>query len=177
MNWLDWLYEFNKFIDPGATEAEWRQRAQEEYDRAGGFGIRTNQYYLQRAIGAGVTLTGVRNTLSFMLRHTERERLNTTSGVLVGDFAEFDYIETRSASVALMHRLTGTSTLNGSIVRSKSEGEGVSNRDVDRLLFSIGITRRLSPDTTAGLSYRRNKATGTDDYTENAISATLGMRF
>lgn len=177
MDWLGGLYELYKTIYPGGTESEWRRLAQEAYDRAGGFGIRTNEYYLQRAISAGLTLTGARNTLTFLLRNTERERLNTMSGALVGDFAEFDYTETRSASVAFTHRLSGLSTLNSTIMRSKSEGRGTSNRDIDRTVFSIGVNRRLSPDTTAGLNYRYQKAEGSDDYTENAVSATLGMRF
>ena len=163
--------------DPSLPEAERMRQARAEYERAGGVGIRTNAYFLQRTIGAGVSFVGARNTLSFSIRRAERERLDAFSGFLAGDFSEFEYTDTRAASVTLLHRLTGTSNLNGSITRSNTEGRGINNQDVDRLLLNIGVTRRLSPDTTAGLNYRHTKSTGTDDYSENAISATLGMQF
>lgn len=176
---LDPVFQlFYLLTDPSLPEAERMRLARAAYERAGGVGIRTNAYFLQRAIAAGVSFTGARNTLSFSVRRAERERLSTLAGFLAtDDFAEFDYTDTRSMSVMLLHRLTGTSNLNGSITRSKTEGQGSSNRDVDRLLFNIGITRQLSPDTTAGLNYRHSKTTGTNDYTENSIRATLGMSF
>ena len=172
------IYYLLGLANPDLSEAELMRQARALYERVGGVGIRTNAYFLQRAIGAGVSFTGARNTLSFSVRRAERERLNTLSGFLAtDDFAEFEYTDTRSASVTLLHQLTGTSNLNGSITRSNTEGRGISNRDVDRLIFNIGVTRQLSPDTTVGLNYRHNKTTGTNDYTENSIRATLGMSF
>lgn len=125
-----------------------------------------------------MTFTGARNTLSVSLNQTERQRLNTFSGfLLTDDFSEFDYIKTRSASVSLTHKLSGLATLNGALTRSRSEGQGDSNREIDRSIYTLGVTRKLGPDTTGGLSYRHQKAEGSDDYTENAVTATLGMRF
>ena len=176
---LDPVFQlFYQLTDPALPEAERISIAQAAYERAGGVGIRTNAYYLQRSARAGVTFTGARNTLSFSLRQTERERLNTFSGfLLTDDFTEFDYIKTRSASVSLSHKLSGLATLNGALTRSKSEGQGSSRREVDRSIFTVGVTRKLGSDTTGGLNYRYQKAEGTDDYTENAVTATLGMRF
>ncbi len=176
---LDPVFQlFYQLTDESLPEAERMRLARAAYERAGGVGIRTNAYFLQRSIGGGVSFIGVRNTLSLSLRHAERERLNSLSNfLLTDDLAEFNYTETRSASVAFSHRFSGLSTLNSMVMRSKAEGRGASSRDVDRTVFSIGVNRRLGPDTTAGLSYRYQKTEGTDDYTENAISATLGMRF
>ncbi|MDI3490042.1 MAG: hypothetical protein PWP11_1319 [Thauera sp.] len=176
---LDPVFQlFYQLTDPALPEAERVRIARSAYERAGGVGIRTNTYFVQRSARAGVTFTGARNTLSVSLNQTERQRLNTFSGfLLTDDFSEFDYIKTRSASVSLSHKLSGLATLNGALTRSKSEGQGSSRREVDRSIFTVGVTRKLGSDTTGGLNYRYQKAEGTDDYTENAVTATLGMRF
>ena len=39
------------------------------------------------------------------------------------------------------------------------------------------LTRTLGPHTQGGLRYRYQKADGTNEYTENSVTATVGMRF
>ena len=59
----------------------------------------------------------------------------------------------------------------------QGEGDGADNDETDRTMFTLGVTRSLSPDTSGSLTYRHIKSDGDDSYTENAVTAVLGMRF
>ena len=83
----------------------------------------------------------------------------------------------RSASLSLSHRLSGLASLNARVLRSNSEGDGVGDDETTRTAYSLGVTRSLSPDTSGSLTYRHIKSDGDDSYTENAVTAVLGMRF
>ena len=63
------------------------------------------------------------------------------------------------------------------MLRSNSEGDGVGDDETTRTAYSLGVTRSLSPDTSGSLTYRHIKSDGDDSYTENAVTAVLGMRF
>lgn len=167
-----------QLTDETLSEAERMRLAREEYERMGGLGVRSNSYYLQQSLRAGLSLIGVRNTLTLTAQRSDRQRLNNLLGVGEGDdFARHDNIDTRSLALALSHRLTSLSTLNLAASYSHAEGQGADRDDVRRNIYQLGLTRRLSADTNLGLIYRHQKARGTDDYRENAVSATLGTRF
>ena len=60
---------------------------------------------------------------------------------------------------------------------AEGEGDGAENDETDRTMFTLGVTRSLSPNTSGSLTYRHIKSEGDDSYTENAVTAVLGMRF
>lgn len=120
----------------------------------------------------------MRNTVSVSLQQSERQRLNTLTGfVLTNDPSDYDNVLTRSASLSLSHKLSGLATLTASYLRSRAEGEGAEEDTTTRSAYSLGVTRSLSPDTSGSLTYRHIKSDGDDSYTENAVTAVLGMRF
>ena len=161
------------------TEDELRALARDIYFVNDPGSIRTKRYYVSRAISAGVSLVGVRNTVTFSVSQTDRSDLNTFEGTeeIGDDFDGRDRVKTRSASLSLSHRLSGLASLNARVLRSNSEGDGVGDDETTRTAYSLGVTRSLSPDTSGSLTYRHIKSDGDDSYTENAVTAVLGMRF
>lgn len=140
--------------------------------------LRTNAAYVDRSVSGGFSLLGVRNTLSFSVTRSDRSNLSELSGLLPDDdFLTSDRVRTTSATVSWSHSLTGTSSLVASLTRSRSEALDDATLDTRRLTGTIGLSRTLGPRTQGGLRYRYQKAEGTNAYTENAVTATVGMRF
>lgn len=175
-------------------EADRRRRLVELYESIGGNfdPLRSNLYYLERAARAAVSLIGARNVLTLSYDNTDRERLNTLSGSFIGDRPEdelaiFGRIKTSTVTLSLTHRLSGVSAVTASIARENAEGsesDQFSDLETDRTWLRVGLATRFSPDTTGGLSYSyqrtesdSNQGTSFNDFTENAITATLAMRF
>ncbi|MDX5409418.1 MAG: TIGR03016 family PEP-CTERM system-associated outer membrane protein [Thauera sp.] len=140
--------------------------------------LRSNAAFVDRSIRGGVSLLGVRNTLSFSATRSDRSRLSALSGLLPDDdFLTSDRIRLTTATVSWNHTLTGTSDLFADLTRSRSESIDDSQLDTRRLTATIGVSRTLGPYTRGSLRYRHEKADGSNDYTENSVTATLGMRF
>lgn len=141
----------------------------------------SNAQYVDKSFEAGFSLIGVRNQLSFTFVRSDRSRLGGGSGLAVGDdFANTDRLITTSGTVALSHQLSGTTSLNASVTQSRSQGASGTNLETRRLYASLGVSTELGPRTYGGLTYRyqRGNSTSADgDFTENAITANLGMRF
>ncbi len=143
--------------------------------------LRTNAYFINRNLRGGVSLLGERNVLTFSFQQSERSRLSPPGGLSVeDDFALTDTIKTHSLTAALSHRLTGTSSLNSSLTEARSEGNSASGLETRRMIAMLGMTTQLGPKTVGGLSYRyqRSDAAGSEsDFSENAVTANLGLRF
>lgn len=138
----------------------------------------SSNYFVDRRLRAGFSLIGVRNVLSFSLLRSERERLGGVTFVsLQDDLSIYERVRESSGVISFSHNLTATTSLNAGFTRSHARGEGIALADVRRTLFSLGFSTRLSPDTSAGLSYRYQKSSGSQEFTENAIIANLFMRF
>lgn len=138
----------------------------------------SNSYFVDRRFHAGLSLIGARNLLSLTVSRSDRERLGETGFVSAqDDFSIYQRIREKSARIGLTHRLSGTSALTATLTRVNAWGEGSNAASIRRTLFSLGWSARLSPRTTAGLMYRYQQASGSDDFTENAITANIAMRF
>ncbi|MBT0960615.1 TIGR03016 family PEP-CTERM system-associated outer membrane protein [Denitromonas iodatirespirans] len=141
-------------------------------------GFITNAQYVSRNLRGDFTLSGVRNTLTVSLYRTERSRLAEDLIVsATDDFRNFDQIRDTGMIVSLNHKLSGLSTLTASVGRNNIQGSGVTSQDNKRTTLNLGVSRRLGPKSTGGLTYRHQKSTGSSDFTENALTATLGVRF
>lgn len=151
------------------------------FSRLGARGFVSNSTYLSESWRVGVSLNGVRNTLSFSLQQSDRTRLSALSGLSAeDDFAQTTRIKTTTATLSYSHSLSGFSSLNSSLSRSRSTGDDASGLETLRWVASVGLTTRLGPRTTAGLNYRYQRADGAgreNDFTENAVTANLGMTF
>jgi uncharacterized protein (PEP-CTERM system associated) len=166
--------------DPVAREQAVRQLLQSlGYTRVGiNETVVSNNYFVDRRLRAGFSLLGARNVLSFFLLRSDRERLGGVTFVnLQDDLSIYERVRESSGVISFSHNLTATTSLNAGFTRSHARGEGIALADVRRTLFSLGFSTRLSPDTSAGLSYRYQKSSGSQEFTENAIIANLFMRF
>lgn len=143
--------------------------------------VLSNANYLEKSAQAGFSLVGVRNVLSFTLRRADRSRLGLGGSLSVGDdFANTDRLVTTGSTAALSHKLTGYTSLNVTVTHERAQGASGTNLDTRRLFTLIGLTTRLGPKTYGGLNYRYQRSDGNSagsDFTENSITASLGMRF
>lgn len=142
----------------------------------------TSSYSIDRTARAIYTLTGVRNSLSLSLSQSDRKQLRTDIGLSPGDvFQSSDTVKTRSATLSFNHRLSGRSSLNATVTRSRAEGSGgVDEQTTRRLTSSLGYTTSLGARSVAGLTYRHQRSDGTGadaDFTENVLTANFGMSF
>ena len=172
------LYQALTSLRPDLSELERSRLALEAYRNGSRDAVRSNAYYVQRSVGASWTIDGVRNTLTLSVQRSDRNSLDTLSGFRFGgELENYDRVSTRSASLSFSHRLSGFTTLNAGYVHSKSTGSGSANDETTRSIARLGVSRRLGANTDGGLTYRHTRADGSDAYTENAVTATLGMRF
>ncbi len=138
----------------------------------------TNAQYVLKNLRADVSFIGKRNVLTLALYRRVRTRLaNDLTVSTVDDFANFSEVRDAGGSVSLRHDLTPSAALDAALAYAKVVGSGVSEQNNRRKTLSIGVTRRLSAKSSAGLSYNHQQSSGTSDFTENRLTATLGLRF
>lgn len=141
-------------------------------------GFITNAQYVSRALRGDFTLSGVRNTLTFSVYRTERSRVAQDLIVSAADdFFNLDQIRDKGMIISLNHKLSGFSTLTAAVARSNVQGSGAGAQDSKRTTLSLGVAHKLGPKSTGGLTYRHQKSDGSTSYTENTLTATLGVRF
>ncbi|WP_168734342.1 TIGR03016 family PEP-CTERM system-associated outer membrane protein [Pseudothauera nasutitermitis] len=137
-----------------------------------------SNHYLDKRLSAGVTLIGARNSLSLSLLRSDRERIgDLVMNNPLDDFSRFDRVRENTASLSFSHRLTPDTSLTAGLTRSHARGSGVAAENVRRTLYSLGLGTRLGPSVSSNLTLRRQQVSGTGRFTENAIVATLLMRF
>lgn len=138
----------------------------------------SNAYFVDRRARAAYTINGMRNSVSFAYTQSDRSRVSGVTGLRGDDlFRDSDNVRNRSLSASFSHNLTPHSSLNASVARSIAERSGGLSDRTRRLTTSLGYTTRLGHRTVAGLSYRHQKSSGAEDFTENVISANMNMRF
>ncbi len=143
-------------------------------------GFLTNGVTLQQRRQLSFALIGVRNTVTFAATTSETENFSggVGSGWFTGsDFSTLNNIKQKGLSVNWSHKLTGLSSLVGSVSRLTSKGTGTTSVQTDENLYSINFVTQLGPKTTAGLGARRVEVDGSSNYTENAITGTFSHRF
>lgn len=139
----------------------------------------TNAYFVDRRLQAGMSLVGVRNTLALSVHRSLRNRLGNDSVTSsVDDFALSEQIKSTGATLSLTHTLNASSSLNGALYWSKSEGSGSTDGlSSDHSGLTLGMTRKLGPKTSGVVNYRHQSSEGTLDSTENTVSASVSMSF
>jgi uncharacterized protein (PEP-CTERM system associated) len=179
---LDQLF-LAQFPDPAA-----RQKAVEEFIARTGLppslgapvNFFSDQLFLAKRWQASAGLLGVRNTLLANVFTQTREVL--LGGVVrpgTGDFAASNSIRLTGASLAWNWRETARNTWNLGVGYTRNEFLD-SNRADDLGYVRMGLTRQFQPRLSGSLNYRRQQNESNisgADYTENAVFATLRMRF
>ncbi|MFC5772208.1 TIGR03016 family PEP-CTERM system-associated outer membrane protein [Thauera sinica] len=146
--------------------------------------VLTNAYFVSRDFSGGVTYSLPRGVLSLTLSRSENTRLGSAEGLgPVDDFRNFNDVKSKTVTLSYSHRLTPQTSLSTSVSRSNSEGSGAAAADSQRTSFVIGLSSSLGPKTSGSLQYRHQRSdgdsfgSGTNDFTENAVTASVGMRF
>ncbi len=152
------------------------------YPATGGTGdIVTNAHFVSKTWRAAFSLLGLRNSLTVSAQQSDRSSLSSITGLSSDDdFALSDTIKTTSLTVSFNHKLSGISSLNTAVTHSRSEGASGTGLDTKRLIATVGLTTKLGPRTNAGLTYRYQRSdasSASSDFTENALTANLGMTF
>lgn len=138
----------------------------------------TNARFVTRDLNGSVSVIGVRNVLIFAFQRSERARLGAAvTGNPADDFARFDNVRTRSATVTLSHRLTPQASLNANLTRSRSTGSGRNGSETERTLFSLALLKQIGPHTSGGITYRYQRSQGFSEFVENTIVATIAVSF
>lgn len=170
-----------------------RQRAVDAYIRSTGLPAElandlnffSNRFYLQRQLRAGVAMRLARTSAIFSLYNVRRDALSVrdADGVLVGSIIQTanDNVTQKGGNLTLNYRYTPRTTFNVVIDRARSESRSalletsnnflaVGARYVGRkgLAGSLQL-RHVTGRTASGITFF--------DYTENALSATVYMKF
>jgi len=138
----------------------------------------SNQLFLVRRWQASAGILGVRNVLIANAFRETSDALNSTQPGS-GDFAASNTITQMGTSLAWNWRINGQNSWNMSATFGRNEFPGTSR--MDNLTFmGMGLTRQLQPRLSGTVGYRRQQDRSNQSefsYTENAIFATILMRF
>ncbi len=166
--------------DPVARDAEARRLADQQLAN-GSFRFQSNNYYVSQTLRGNVSLIGKRSVLTLTLQQTRRNRLGEANLQDSGDdFARFDTVKDRSASLSLAHKLSPQSSGNLVLTRSRAEGSGSESGETDRTAVTVGMSTRINERATGGVQYRYERSDGSGaakDFTENSVTANIGVQF
>ena len=141
--------------------------------------IMSSQPFVERSQQASVSLTGIRNTVTFSMQRGKNERIGDGAG-LTDDFAVSQSIQQSGLSASWAYRLSPESTLTLNAVSSRSRGDA-SNLDSLFRSTSLLYSTQLGARTTGAVGLRRNAFEGSgaqvQDYTEHAITGTVTATF
>lgn len=180
--YLDTLF-LSQFPDPVA-----RQKAVEEFIARTGLppslsapvNFSSTQLFLVKRWQASAGILGVRNVLIANVYEETRE--GSVGDVVLpgtGDFTTSNTIRQTGASLQWNLRVTAQNAWNLGGAYSRNEFPGTSR--IDNLTYiGIGLTRQFQPRLSGSLNYRRqhnDSNQSVSGYTENAVFATLQMKF
>ena len=180
--YLDALFS-SQFPDPAA-----RQKAVQEFIARTGLppslGTATNfftsELFVVKKWQASAGILGVWNVLIVNLFKETREALDANlARVDAGDFAVSNTITQTGASFQWNWRMTTQNAFNLGGKYNRNEFPGTSR--IDNLKYvGMGLTRQFQQRLSGSLNYRRQQNDSSESaasYTENAVFATLQMRF
>ena len=164
--------------DPAEREAAARALAVLLGSGVPPIGFLTNTDFIDRSAWFGFAINGARNTLAFRASRSERSALSPDLALVSSDdLSAYSKTVTKASSISLQHRLSALSSLTVSYSYSDAKGEGTTTQDVRRRALTGGFSTKLSPRTSVSLVLRHQSASGSYDYTENALVASVSTRF
>jgi uncharacterized protein (PEP-CTERM system associated) len=172
----------SRFPDPAARKAavdDFIARTGLPPDVSAPINFYTNQLFLVKRWQASLGLLGIRNALIGGVFKDTRNSLPSLALPNAGDFAVSDTIIQTGGSLVWNHQFSARSALN--VGASYSRNEFQSTNRVDKLAKGgMALTHQLTPRMSGSLTYRRQRNDSTvdsADYKENAVTASLQMRF
>jgi len=137
----------------------------------------TSRATVQRRQQLGLTLTGIRNTITLMVSQGE-DQSALASASSNDDFSQSNVVRQRGFSLNYSHRLSDISNLNALASRQESTNSGTitgtGNLKATTTIYQINLSTKLGAKTTGALSARRSEFdSATNPYTENAIIGSV----
>lgn len=143
----------------------------------------TNRYFLQKRLQASVALNGIKNTLVLSTFNTLREAQSAQEidSTLLGSNSLSLNDETRQTGANLLWnwRITPRTSSNMNVGYAKTISLS-TDREENTKSIRFGLTRQFQPKLNGSLDFRhiqRDSNLSGSDYRENAITASLNMRF
>lgn len=143
----------------------------------------SNRYVLQRQLNASMAWRSARTTALVTLFHTKREALSLLQydSALLGSSQQNLNDNTSQTGGALMldYRLNGRTSASLSATVTKTESDKLGLGETNRQLRAA-VSRTFQPNLSGSMEVRRNHgglALEGSSYTENAVAASLSMKF
>lgn len=143
----------------------------------------TNRYFLQKRLQGSVALNGIKNTLVLSMFNTLREAQTAQEmdSTLLGSNSLALNDETRQTGANLLWnwRITPRTSSNMNVGYAKTISLS-TDREENTKSIRFGLTRKFQPKLNGSLDFRhiqRDSNLSGSDYRENAITASLNMRF
>lgn len=142
-------------------------------------GFLTTQTVLQKLQTMSFALIGSRNTVTFAATKTQTQNMTLLNGMGadLGSGPSTNNVDQLGGSINWSHQLSPLSSLIGSVSHLNSKGTGGNTLETTLQSFGLNLVTQLGPKTSAGLGFRRVLASGSTDYSESAVSATLSHQF
>lgn len=138
-------------------------------------GFLNSSLTLQRSQLLSVAYTALRTTFTLSAARNETRPLGPTAAT--GDLAQGLAVRQQIASLGVSHQLTPGAALNLSAAQQTTAGAGSLNGNRLRSA-AVGWTLAPGARTSLAFSLRHSRFHGdTGDYTESAVSGSLGLRF
>ncbi|CAN5729095.1 hypothetical protein BH11PSE8_BH11PSE8_06100 [soil metagenome] len=139
-------------------------------------GFQTSGVTLTRSQILSFALLGLRDTVTFTATRTSSRRIDSLT-TTTDDLSNGDNIHQLVYSADASHRLTPDSSVNLVVSQQKSTGLSTA-RSTTLRSYVILWSGRVSSRTSVSVSARHAKFTSlTEPYTENALTASLQLKF
>jgi uncharacterized protein (PEP-CTERM system associated) len=143
----------------------------------------TNQFFLQKGMQVSVAVTGARNTVLVSLFNVKRDVQSAVTGsdplTGVGSLAQNANTRQIGANALWNWKITPLMDANFSAGYARTKQTSLDILEHTRILRAA-LARQLQPNVNGVIELRRqNRSTNVigGDYAENAITATLSIRF
>ena len=138
--------------------------------------VLANGFFVDRRFQLGMTVSGVRNTVSFIAFTSDRESL-TERIALTGNAATGQNVTTTGGSITISHFLSPLTSANAaysSILSQSSDSSLAASRSN---IVTAGLSTRFSSKMSGTLNIRSNKGSGSSSYSENALIGAVANQF
>ena len=139
----------------------------------------TNRFFLEKRFTASVAFHTSKNTLLFRIYDINRKPLVTSTAFLDSLGGQRISREQQGINVTWSWRVSPRTSVNLIGTYRRLKFPTIFRRD-EQIMYRISVTRRLTRDIMALLSYRRRERTSNislTEHTENRFMASLRMKF
>lgn len=141
----------------------------------------TNRFFLQKNFESSVALNTAKNTVLVRVFHTTRTPIDNRPllDAILGGGATLANVKQRGVNVLWSYAVTPRTRVNANFLYNRLFFSALNRRDQIKL-FSFSVTRDLTENIFALLSYRRNDRRSQDpnaEFIENRFTASISARF